>query len=337
MTENNQSRGPRDDEYAGDVWFFSDTYRFYIDGLKALRDHFKDYERIVNSFQIQESSFVFLLERINRIIDWAEKKLNAIKDERSPIYERNVSYGNLRLLKAGGLFRVHLLEQLRNRELEENPNLPSSLLSAINEKIAQLRDRLEQGVLNGLSPAHIFFEATKKSLFKPVEPIEESGIPRTDKPSSVPPYLEEMPVLDDTLRKRCLQLIASFDASLDPIKNGENETSLDTVVREMSVILEDRIRKLAGLEGENLVGVALMNRAFGVNNPLLRFSDQRNIQESACSLFRGYSGFVRNEVMHGLVPSFTRERVFQLLGLVDYLLFLLTQADYSGTVTSQEE
>lgn len=50
------------------------------------------------------------------------------------------------------------------------------------------------------------------------------------------------------------------------------------------------------------------------------------MQEAAHLFFRGYSGLVRNEVMHRLVESYTKERVLQLLGTVDYLLFLLSKA-----------
>ena len=50
------------------------------------------------------------------------------------------------------------------------------------------------------------------------------------------------------------------------------------------------------------------------------------MQEAAHFFFRGYSGLVRNEVMHRVVESYTKERVMQLLGTVDYLLFLLSRA-----------
>jgi hypothetical protein len=67
------------------------------------------------------------------------------------------------------------------------------------------------------------------------------------------------------------------------------------------------------------------------DRPRIKFSDQKDVQESAHLLFRGYSGFVRNEVMHRLVPSYTQERVLQLLGTVDYLLFLLSRAEVDNS------
>ena len=90
----------------------------------------------------------------------------------------------------------------------------------------------------------------------------------------------------------------------------------------MSVILEDKIRNISGIQGKS--GVELMSAAFASKPPLLKFSDDANLQDSAHLLFRGYSGFIRNEVMHRLVPNYTKERVLQLMGFVDYLLFLLS-------------
>jgi hypothetical protein len=137
---------------------------------------------------------------------------------------------------------------------------------------------------------------------------------------------ESIPVSDEALRTRCLPLLVSLNADSVESDEVEKGTKLDMVVREMSVILEDRIRKLAELNDASLAGIALTSRAFGGQNPPLRFSTDVAIQDGAHLLYRGFSGFVRNEVMHRLVPTYAKERVVQLLGLVDYLLFLLTQA-----------
>lgn len=199
-------------------------------------------------------------------------------------------------------------------------------MADIDGKIAQLQDRLEQGALNGLRPAEIFFETTKESTTTIGPSKRQVSIPQVLQETQVAPYLNAIPVMDEALRKRCLPLMASIDSVNSLPNEHEKNTGLDTVVREMSVVLEDRIRNLAGLEDGNLSGGRLIGRAFGGDNPPLKFSNDRNIQESAHQMYLGYSGFVRNEVMHRLVWKYTRERVCQLLGLVDYLLFLLTQA-----------
>ena len=334
MQDKSSAEAPSDDEHIGNIWWFAETYRFFIEGLSGLRDHLKSFGQIKNSFEVGESDYDRLLDRMNRMITWANERLESVRSENDQITEREVSYGTLRLLKAGGLYRVHLLQKQRDQVLHENPTIPRTLLAAIDEKIAQWRDKLEQGRMNGLKPADILYETTDTkprpsvmheeitdSLHEQSEIVEVSYKTRS---RSIPPYLEHIPVLDEGLRKRCLPLIAAIDRNRETeSSNKEDSVQLDSVVREMSVVLEDRIRKLAKLESESK---DLMGKAFGGSDPPIRFSAGSAAQEGAHLLYRGYSGFVRNEVMHELVPTYTRERVLQLLGMVDYLLFLLTQA-----------
>ena len=337
MNDNSSAGAPSDDEYVGNVWWFAETYRFFVEGLKGLRDHLDSFGQIKTSFEVGESDYDRLLNRLNGMIEWANDQLKSVHSENDQITERGVSYGSLRLLKAGGLYRVHLLQERRDQVLQDNPTIPRTLLAAIDEKIAQWRDKLEQGRMNGLKPADILYETTDTkptpsnmheeitdSIREQSEIVEVSYKTRS---KSIPPYLEHIPVLDEGLRKRCLPLIAAIDHNREnESSNKEDSVQLDSVVREMSVVLEDRIRKLAKLDSEKLKGKDLMGRAFGGSDPPIRFSADSAAQEGAHLLYRGYSGFVRNEVMHELVPTYTRERVLQLLGMVDYLLFLLTQA-----------
>ncbi len=337
MKDKRSGEAPSDDERAGNIWWFAETYRFFIEGLTGLRDHLASFEGVKKSFEVGESDYDRLLHRINGMIEWANKKLESVRSENDQITEREVSYGSLRLLKAGGLYKLHLLQERRDRILQENPKIPRTLLAAIDEKIAQWRDKLEQGRMNGLKPADILYEITYTKPRPSVvhEEIEDSLLEQSEitevsyktGPRSIPPYLEVIPVLDEGLRRRCLPLIAAIDHNREiESSNKEDSVQLDSVVREMSVVLEDRIRKLAKLDSEKLKGKDLMSRAFGGSDPLIRFNVDAAAQEGAHLLYRGYSGFVRNEVMHELVPTYTRERVIQLLGMVDYLLFLLTQA-----------
>src|SRR5229473_4077857 len=121
---------------------------------------------------------------------------------------------------------------------------------------------------------------------------------------------------DDELLSRCTPLLTSvWTSSTEPPASelDEQVSGLDTVVREMSVILENRIRKLSGLSDTTLAGAALVSRAFGGPDAPLRFSTDAGIQESAHFLYRGYAGFVRNEAMHRLIRDYTKRRVLQLL------------------------
>jgi hypothetical protein len=93
----------------------------------------------------------------------------------------------------------------------------------------------------------------------------------------------------------------------------------------MSVVLEDRVRELTGFAGK-FSGAELFSATMTRDPCLIRFGSEKDVQEAAHLFFRGYSGLVRNEAMHRLVESYTKERVMQLLGTVDYLLFLLSRA-----------
>ena len=86
-----------------------------------------------------------------------------------------------------------------------------------------MKDRLEQGALNGLQPADIFLEIdglTKRSAGAIVDKVG-SGVTQT----TIVVESDELPILDDQLRARCLDLLRAFDG------DGKGDR-LDTVVRE---------------------------------------------------------------------------------------------------------
>jgi uncharacterized protein (TIGR02391 family) len=101
------------------------------------------------------------------------------------------------------------------------------------------------------------------------------------------------------------------------------EMSAELVITEATRILENRMRDVSGLEG---AGIELASRAFG-RDPLLRVSHISAEQEGAHALFRGIFGFVRNRVHHRLQPDIAPERVMQVLGMIDYLLFLISTSE----------
>ena len=96
-------------------------------------------------------------------------------------------------------------------------------------------------------------------------------------------------------------------------------------------ILENRIKEISGFPDK--FGKNLIDEAFGRDGklPVLILSDDKKLQKSAKLFFEGYAGFIRNEVMHKVIPTYTKERVFQLLGFVDYLLFLLSRAEINNS------
>ena len=160
-------------------------------------------------------------------------------------------------------------------------------------------------------------------VFELIEAGQEASpaVPERRRLSPILTSLADIPIVDSVLRERCLTLLGAIDGA------GTSE-QLDTVVREMSVVLEDRVRELSGFSGKG-GGAELFSATMARDPCLLRFSPEKDIQDAAHLFFRGYSGLVRNEVMHRLVKSYTKDRVLQLLGTVDYLLFLLSNAQVS--------
>jgi hypothetical protein len=218
-------------------------------------------------------------------------------------------------LKAGVLLRAQKLIEKRRQVIMEKRFVPGSVIKSIDERIGQLLNLAEQGKLSALRPADIFFEVIPQN--EQLAPMQEILL---RSPTTGTGYASsEMPVVDRQLRERCLSILRSVS---DIANNGQR---LDSVVREMSAVLESRIRDVAGYSG-TASGATLLGELMGGENPKIRFSMQKNFQDGAHALFRGYFGFIRNGVMHNIVESYTHERVMQLLGTVDYLLFLLARA-----------
>jgi hypothetical protein len=103
---------------------------------------------------------------------------------------------------------------------------------------------------------------------------------------------------------------------------GSQADRFDTVVMEATKILEDRLRRTANLDA-SYDGLKLVSAALGGAAPVLRLSSHAGEQEAAHALFRGVFGFVRNPFHHRLVGTVAPQRVVQLLGTIDYLLYML--------------
>ena len=137
-----------------------------------------------------------------------------------------------------------------------------------------------------------------------------------------PVVLESIEIRDLDLRKRCLDLLAQFR------EDGQHDR-LDTVVNEATRILEDRLRALSSAPA-TCIGVDLSKYALAPPSPRLIVSDVSSEQEAAHLLFRGVFGFIRNSVHHRLISTLQPERVLQIVGMVDYLLFIADGARREG-------
>jgi len=118
-------------------------------------------------------------------------------------------------------------------------------------------------------------------------------------------------ISDDELRGRCEDLLAA-------------DAHHDRVIREACVILEDRVRKAIGA-GKDVVGVSLMQRAFGQNGPL-QLSEHEQEQIGAMQIYRGVMALFRNAAGHNLIETYTQEDALRFVVFVDLLLAMVSRA-----------
>ena len=261
-------------------------------------------------FRLERSAIFGERETTTRFIGWCHDRLRETRGGAPPIM---VTYGTFRWVKAAMLLEVNAMKRKREELIAQRPDLPKSILEAINGRVASLENLTEYGILNGLEPKQLLVGSAHAAGTK----VEVADDLRAPEPIRVPATRVEL--LDPELRRRCADLYEQFSG--DPA----DQDRFDTVLREASTVLEERIRRVSGLPA-HLHGLDLVSAAFAPDNGELIVSIDRNEQEGAHLLFRGYFGFIRNTVGHHLVAAYTRERAAQVLGYADYLLFLLSQA-----------
>lgn len=115
---------------------------------------------------------------------------------------------------------------------------------------------------------------------------------------------------DTELQKRCGDILL------------EASGAFDRVINQATQILEDRIKKMAGLQDTTLIGIPLVSKAVHskLDMTILKFSDNADIQEKYASLFKGIIGVYRNPTHHGLDYNCSREDALKFCAFVDLLL-----------------
>lgn len=305
---------PPDGAVAGNPWFFVETYVEFQKGLDALLSELESHRNVVQLLGLEASPYEEEVGHIRGMVDWGKKRIDAAEGSpRASITVSGATFGSLRYFKAGVLYRAYLIEKQKREFLTKAMIVPKSVLRSFDARIEQLRNMGEMGKLGGLRPAEVLFELLEASE----EPTDKSGA-RMEPTFPTPTTPADIPIVDSILRKRCLPILAAIEGVGSP-------DQYDTVIREMSVVLEDRVRELTGFVGK-ASGAELFSATMAREPCLIEFNHEKDVQDAAHLFFRGYSGLVRNEVMHRLVESYTKERVMQLLGTVDYLLFLLSRA-----------
>ena len=96
-------------------------------------------------------------------------------------------------------------------------------------------------------------------------------------------------------------------------------------VEEAYKLLDNVVKKYAGLSGSNLTGSSLMEDVFSVNNPKLKLnagtsSSEKNEQKGYMMIFSGCMTGIRNPRAHESDWEDTEERALQLLTFANHLI-----------------
>ena len=100
------------------------------------------------------------------------------------------------------------------------------------------------------------------------------------------------------------------------------ETAFDRAINQATQILEDRIKKKAYLEKTNLIGIPLVSKAIHskIEQTILKFSDEPDIQEGYSFMFKGIISIYRNQTHHSLNFKCNREYALKFCSYIDELL-----------------
>lgn len=92
------------------------------------------------------------------------------------------------------------------------------------------------------------------------------------------------------------------------------------------------MKKYAGLNGENLTGAKLMQKVFGVDNPLLKLNagastSEKDEQQGYMMIFSGCMTGIRNPRAHETDWEDTEQRSLQLLSFANHLIERVLNAE----------
>lgn len=306
----------------GEVTLFPDSMRFFLAAAKYYNARLgKELAKIKsdNLFsELFDESEIDTLELskekkyFERIADIIEDKIENAPEAWD--YELRLVHKNVRDLKALGLLYISNLEKRRDKLAQENSFSPISI-QALDSKISRAKEVISLGIFRDASPWSLLIDEPEGMI-----PVGETPTKDTEVSGKRPPpvVLSSIGIIDQQLRERCLDLFGKFDEE-------EQHYRFDTVISEASRVLEARIRSLSGADS-TLKGVKLMNFAFGDTNPKLIVSEDSSEQKAAHLMYLGFTGFIRNPFHHELIEDVHRERVLQILGWADHLIFLAQNA-----------
>jgi Protein of unknown function (Hypoth_ymh) len=121
-------------------------------------------------------------------------------------------------------------------------------------------------------------------------------------------------IQDDEMRRRCSDLLSAPD-------------SFDRVINQATVILEDRIRKKAGVDAP-LTGAQLVNQVLNSDlaRTVLKLSDDEGEHRGFCDICRGLMAAFRNPTHHQISERFGREEALKVCASIDNILRVIDGA-----------
>lgn len=300
--------------FSPDIFHFClNAVRFYQslleNDLKAINED-EDMKVILNKGDLESFPINKELDQTHRVIEWFVEHIKE-HGEDAWSYTPNMSHQFIRFIKSVSTIFLEHLSRRRNA-LSTRPTISKTALEAVDQKISALEEKMQTGIFRNASPYPLVvsqlpeIEEGEQVMVTGTHMIQSNLRPR-------PIIIGSIEILDKELRQRCLDLFAQFR------EDGQHDR-LDTVVNEATRILEDRLRFLSSASA-TCTGVDLAKHAFGPT-PALIVSDIAAEQAAAHLLFRGVFGFIRNAVHHRLIETLQPERVLQVVGMVDYLLFV---------------
>ncbi len=103
----------------------------------------------------------------------------------------------------------------------------------------------------------------------------------------------------------------------------------DDAILNATKVLEVAVRTKAHLPAD-IVGAALINRAFKPDKPILRYSKIEAEQESIMSLLRGMIQVFKNPQSHRFVGVQSKTECLSVLLMCSNLLYVIDNAEYAG-------
>jgi hypothetical protein len=252
--------------------------------------------------------------RSKRVEEWLNQHIEKAGPDAFD-YEFSISHSTVRYIKGAAILYLNHLKNKRNI-LSLKPNISKYVLETIDNLISSYEEKINIGVFEDASPMPFLLDELIDNEIEDLAEEPQAKLSKIKRPRPV--VIDSIQIIDSELRERCLDLFDVFH------KDGKHER-LDTVIAEATRILETRLRTLSSAPHE-CIGVDLAKEAFAGENPALRVSDVKSEQEAVHLLFRGTFGFIRNPVQHKLLGKLSPDRVLQILGFIDYLLFVADNA-----------